>query len=149
MMFHQEAEGFVKSSFTPLFGRKEWSVFVKKVKGKKQESKSSNILFQIEFADPVKGGIVSWASQCRLKHLGSEQYLTLEVLEGQGKHPVYYLELTEHPTEKTLFTFVPVDKGGNFIGYGSLFRIKHVSTGKFLRVETTVIQKQMMIMFLI
>lgn len=83
-------------------------------------------------ADSMKGGIISWGSPCRLKHLGTGLYLSLT--QGNNSEE-YFINLTSQLTPATLFLFQPVDKGGDYILYGSFFRIEHASSHKWLKVN--------------
>lgn len=123
-IFHQEVEGFLKANLTALFGDKKYSVYAKKVgRGKRHETRSSNALFQIELKNASKGGLIPWNTECRFRHMGTEKFLAL----GESTEKEVYLYLTRDVNEPTLFTFHPVDKGENYITFGSFFRIKHSS----------------------
>lgn len=132
-IFHQEAEAFLKAEQRPLFNNSKYSVFAKKIKGKKQESKSSNILFQIELQDPTMGGILGWKTPYRLKHVGTEEYLAVTPAK---EHDESHFYLTSELTPITLFELHPVDKSDH-ISYGSYFRIQHQLTKRYLRVNFT------------
>lgn len=107
-LFHQEAEGFIKANLSPLYDI--YDVFLKVSKsGGRKDTTSSNTLWQIELRNSVQGGILTWNTPCRFRHVGSGKYLSLNTSGKGGKQSKkgvnYTLQLVKDQTEDTLFFF--------------------------------------------
>jgi hypothetical protein len=69
----------------------------------------------------IVGGLIPWKVECRLKHLGTGKYLSLNknILGENGDDARLYLELTRDVRRPdTIFILHPVDKGDRYITYG-------------------------------
>eukprot|EP00051_Salpingoeca_urceolata_P021906 m.350051 g.350051 ORF g.350051 m.350051 type:complete len:553 (+) comp19886_c0_seq3:209-1867(+) len=90
---------------------------------------SSVSYFQIEFAEaPTYGGPVRWDNTVRLKHVGTQMYLSLDShgFEGTAK-------LVREPDESgTVFSFHAVIMDSSHVDLGSYARIQHRQTGSWL-----------------
>jgi len=132
-LFHPEAEGYLQAKEEALYNDPANQVFIKTKSKSKSKALSSNSLFQIELKTSIQGGTISWHTECRLKHIGTEFYLSLSPPKKQGGEP--FLQLTKDiRSNQTLFLLHPIDKGSKTIEYGASFRIQHAPTLSWLHV---------------
>ncbi|XP_023930445.1 inositol 1,4,5-trisphosphate receptor type 3 [Lingula anatina] len=91
-------------------------------------SSSALTYWQVEAAESViKGGVLKWEQQCRLKHMVTRKYLTVD---SNMK-----VTLTSDTDRRTIFRLHPVIKEADSIDYGTYCRIEQVVTGYWLHAE--------------
>lgn len=134
-IFHQDREAFLRSDWEPLENDPRFTVFFKERSRKRKVAinKSANALWIVELRDVGRGGIISYRHEVRLKHLGSDRYLSVRrYTDGEP-----YLALAKHLDDSdTIFLLHPVDKKEDSaeVRYDEYFRIQHRDTESWFHV---------------
>ncbi|KAI9352503.1 hypothetical protein DFJ73DRAFT_347572 [Zopfochytrium polystomum] len=105
-----------------------------------QDSKSSLVVWQIEFANAYTGDAIEWNKPVRLRHASSNLYLAVlkdqefPLLSGELS---YVVDLINRPSgdernDPTLFQFANVNSESTQLSASAYTRIRHIQTGAWL-----------------
>ncbi|XP_060553969.1 inositol 1,4,5-trisphosphate receptor type 2-like [Ruditapes philippinarum] len=104
-------------------------------------STSAVTYWQIELQEGcVAGGVFQFGQQCKLLHMCTRRYLSVESYEnarGDSNKDKFKVNLTsDHLDPKTVFRLHPVDRDSDDIIDGSYCRIENVVSGQWLHAST-------------
>lgn len=132
----KEKEGFLKANLDPLFGDNQYQGMadcsklivhsLSQDQSQQAQNKRHKIIFdfvsnrtkiipryyiKLRLVNSLKGGMIGWKNEIRLKHLGTQEYLCVSQRDSHDPQKRVSFTLTGDMKDPgTLFVFHPVDQ---------------------------------------